>query len=212
MTLPSFIVQQLLAMHARAEATPYFHLHGYMNRWWILGAASALRNDGNPAWKDPDFVAPQPSEFYDWLTEQVCIRAHTTLRGDNDRHCHDHPGDSISIVLEGGYWEEKWSPSPIAVSPLIRRAVFDSIAQGWAVDERAAESCGLFWRGPGAVVFRRAEDFHRLHLPPGAHCKSIFVMFKRRNEWGFMTPEGKVPAAEYFARERRAAERMQVAA
>jgi hypothetical protein len=37
------------------------------------------------------------------------IYAHHILRSDIDRELHDHPGDFISFVLRGGYWEHSRS-------------------------------------------------------------------------------------------------------
>lgn len=62
---------------AKAQATPYFHLDGYMNRWWV-----------NP---------PKPN--------QICSRIHQILRSDNERHMHDHPWDYTTIILRGRYIE-----------------------------------------------------------------------------------------------------------
>jgi hypothetical protein len=60
---------------ARAQRAPYFHLEGYMNRWWLF------------------------------KTRWISARIHEVLRSDLDRHLHDHPWWNISIVLRGGYHE-----------------------------------------------------------------------------------------------------------
>ena len=63
---------------ARAMRTPYVHLQGYMNRYW-------LRNyDHHPA-----------------------VRVHHILRADADRDMHDHPWPFLSIVLRGWYVERR---------------------------------------------------------------------------------------------------------
>lgn len=61
----------------RAQRTPYIHLDGYMNRWWLV-------------------------PYNKW---GFAARIHQILRSDTDRHYHDHPWAYISIVLRGGYWE-----------------------------------------------------------------------------------------------------------
>lgn len=63
----------------RAQKTPYKHLEGYMNRWWV-----------NP-----------PTE-----KGQTTARIHQILRSDDDRHLHDHPWDYTSVILRGNYIEE----------------------------------------------------------------------------------------------------------
>ena len=58
---------------------PYFHLEGYMNRYWII---------------------PYKRNRFD-----IAIRLHQILRSDLDRNLHDHPWSFISIILKGGYYE-----------------------------------------------------------------------------------------------------------
>lgn len=198
------LIDALLRIHTRAERTPYFDLPGYMGRNWILGARSPERNTETPAWRKSDFVAPRAGFIYRAICRRVAIRAHTILRSDQDRHLHDHPGWSISIVLEGGYWEV-FEPTPFALTcPLIYRAALDTIAQSWIAPEHASDhdymaQFGIYWRGPGAVILRRAGDFHRLVLPRGVIAKSIFIVGARTNSWGFKTPTGKIGWREYLA-------------
>lgn len=65
---------------ARAKRTPYIHLDGYMERWWLL-----------PYGRIPGIAA----------------RIHHILRSDDDRCFHDHPWPYVTIILRGGYWEYK---------------------------------------------------------------------------------------------------------
>ena len=51
---------------------------------------------------------------------------------------------------------------------------------------------GKFWRGPGSIRFRKAEDLHWLELAKDEQgnnipCTSIFYMAKKRKEWGFVS-------------------------
>lgn len=62
----------------RAKQNPYFHLDGYMERYWLTPF-------------DPDASSN--------------IRIHRILRSDDDRAMHDHPWPSTSVILKGGYWE-----------------------------------------------------------------------------------------------------------
>jgi hypothetical protein len=61
----------------QAKDNPYFHLDGYMERYWL---APFKENGGN-------------------------VRIHHILSSDADRHLHDHPWASTSVILDGGYWE-----------------------------------------------------------------------------------------------------------
>lgn len=189
------LVKPLLLLHGSAQTTPYYHLSGYMLRDWILGYRSPERNGDNPLWKEG--FRPKSWLLYRWLCRNIAVRAHTILRSDSDRHLHDHPSWSLSIVLDGGYWEV-CEPTAYA---LRRHSSYEYLlslcatrrAEDW--DEDELDTCkvfGIFWRGPGAVVFRRANCFHRLILPQGTIARSIFAMGKKSNSWGFKTPEGKV--------------------
>jgi hypothetical protein len=189
------LAKPLLRLHESARSTPYYDLDGYMLRDWVLGYRSPERNGDNPLWKAG--FSPRSSALYRWLCRNVAIRAHTILRSDSDRHLHDHPAWSLSIVLDGGYWEV-FEPTMFA---LRRKSSYEFLLSlcaahdpdDWDKDE--LETCkefGIYWRGPGAVVLRRANCFHRLILPKGSIAKSIWVQGKKSNSWGFLTPNGKV--------------------
>lgn len=62
----------------QAKKNPYFHLEGYMERYWLYPF-------------DED--------------NAINIRIHHILSSDSDRHLHDHSWPSTSIILKGGYWE-----------------------------------------------------------------------------------------------------------
>lgn len=64
---------------AQAMKRPYFHLDGYMMRYWLV----------EPRW---------------WLP--FSIRLHHILREDNERDYHDHPFDFCSLILQGWYFEK----------------------------------------------------------------------------------------------------------
>lgn len=136
----------------QAAATPYSHLDGYMQRW---------------------FLSPEDRASYH-LNGPV-RRLHKILRSDNERDLHDHPFDYTTIILAGGYLEE----TPL--SP--------SVPNG----PRRSQ-----WHGPGSVLVRRAEDLHRLVLPEGQTCTTLFITSPRRREWGFHTPTGWVDWRSYL--------------
>ena len=74
----------------RAMRTPYTHLPGYMNRYWLFNAYEKMFGQE---------VSP-----IRWLPS---VRVHHILRRDNDRHKHDHPWDARTIILKGYYIEDK---------------------------------------------------------------------------------------------------------
>lgn len=75
---------------ARAQRTPYFHLPGYMERWWFFNR----------------YDATDKGRRYRWLPS---IRVHHILRADLDRNLHDHPWNARTILLRGGYVETRLS-------------------------------------------------------------------------------------------------------
>ncbi len=95
----------------RAKRTPYTHLYGYMNRWWLFNA-----------WDDKTHVLSHP-----WCP--FSIRIHHILRADADRHCHSHPWAFRTIILKGWYWETRgWSGTEPAA--LIARGQTATLAHG----------------------------------------------------------------------------------
>lgn len=83
-------VARFLARHPRvveallsyAKRTPYWHLRGYMNRWWV--------------W--PFMYGKE------WMPFR--IRVHEILRADTDPDLHDHPWAFRTMILRGYYTEE----------------------------------------------------------------------------------------------------------
>lgn len=206
MRLPKFILPALLKLHVGAQKTPYYPIPkdgSYMERGWILGYRSPDRNGDNPRWNRSGFVRPDSSRLYRWVTKNIAIRAHTTKRSDKERHNHDHPSWNVSIVLSSGYFEVTERTERAIENPIVYRAILDSITQGWVVDgtnHEWFERYGIYWRGPGAIVFRKRDTPHRLILPPKAHCKSIFIVGPKEDgwTWGFYTEAGKVPWRKYL--------------
>jgi len=76
----------------RAQRCPYFHLEGYMNRWWLFNRYSVPGEQTKiiPRWP--------------WLPS---IRIHHILREDYAEHLHDHPWEGRTIILRGWYVERR---------------------------------------------------------------------------------------------------------
>jgi hypothetical protein len=198
MKLPQFVLPILLRLHASAQTTPYYPIPddgSYMERGWLLGYRDPDRNKDNPSWKAPDFVQPKPSRLYRRICKHVAVRAHTTKRSDRDRHLHDHPSWNASAVLEGGYWEVHEPTEYAKDYPHQYESALERIQSGSVnTEEKWPEIYGIFWRGPGAVVFRKRAAAHKLILPPGTVCKSIFIVGEKEEgwHWGFYVDGRKV--------------------
>ena len=89
---------------AFAKKTPYLHLPGYMNRWWIV-----------PYKHEHVDMRCRPLWFR--LFVKLChrfdisIRIHEILSSDMDRHPHDHPWSCLSLILRGSYCEHYYTPN-----------------------------------------------------------------------------------------------------
>lgn len=140
-----------------AQRTPYTHLAGYMERWWLFRFGR--------------FGAGESGEY-----GLVSARVHHILRSDNDRHFHDHPWPFVTVILRGGYWEQR---------PVLN-------AQGLVTDVETQ------WHGPGSILFRRARDLHRLVLPVGSTAWTLFMMGPKVQTWGFHVDGVKVPWRDYL--------------
>ncbi len=130
----------------RAKRTPYYHLDGYMERWWLL--------------KTP------------WLS----IRVHHILRSDADRDPHDHPFDWASLVMYGGYSEQRYTTRK---------------------DGSAVPSGPSLRYGPGSFRRMRATDLHRLVVRGNESAWTLFIMGRKKRSWGFQTPNGWVNWRDY---------------
>lgn len=102
-----FIVGKLIL---RAKRTPYYHLEGYMERYWLLPFVSH---------EHPSCVEAK-SMIGRWLQRRgVAIRIHRILRSDSDWP-HDHPWTYITGILPffntAGYIEERYDSTGKLVS------------------------------------------------------------------------------------------------
>ncbi len=148
----------------KAMRTPYYHLKGYMDRYWLVpykvgGSVSAGYDDGT----GPVAFTQRP---FAWVMQKLDIaaRVHHILRSDDDRAPHDHPWAYLTIVLRGGYWENvpKW----------------DKEGHYLGMDRK--------WHGPGSILFKPAKSWHILELPEGQTAWTIFITGRKVNDWGFL--------------------------
>lgn len=124
--------------------------------------------------RNPDFIIGpgEPDYIRRWWivprNESLNQYLHLTQRSDEDRALHDHPWANISFIIAGGYWEVRAEPDgDLALGPFAQ-----------------------IWRGPGDVITREATDAHRLIIPDGGHCISLFATGPKIREWGFHCPLG----------------------
>lgn len=81
----------------RAQRTPYFHIDGYMQRWWLFNPYPSDRS-----MSDADRGR---AKRFSWLPS---VRIHHILREDRAAHHHDHPWNARTIILRGWYDEVRF--------------------------------------------------------------------------------------------------------
>jgi len=118
----------------------------------------------------PDYVIGDPPNPYLrrwWIVprnEGCNVYLHEILRSDDDRAGHDHPWANRSYLIDGGYQE-----------------VIYYRQTPWV-------EMGRFERKAGDYLFREAEDTHRLIVPEGGRCISLFMTGPKVRDWGFWCP------------------------
>lgn len=145
----------------RAMRTPYVHLAGYMERFWLFrfGRCGGGQSGAYPL---------------------IGARVHHILRSDDGRDFHDHPWPYLTIILRGGYWEVR----PVLVDNVVSYCVRTWHGPGSVLLRRAASwhrlelpegqtAWTLFCTGPkvqhwGFLVGRRKVGWREyLGVPAG---------------------------------------------
>lgn len=140
--------------------------------WSCLGTAefNLVTQIVGVAMRQPDLIiAPHGTPYvFRWhvipRNAKANVYLHVQVADDAGRDMHDHPYDSQSVILAGGYIEE--------------------MPYGGGTQQ--------IMRVPGDVIHRRASDLHRLSLLRATPSVSLFTTGPRVREWGFMTPTGWV--------------------
>lgn len=142
----------------RAMRTPYTHLPGYMERYWLVPYTKQhFENDGTGwvSWRRP--IARLLQHL------GITIRVHHILSSDDARAFHDHPWWYCTVILRGGYAE---------VRPRFNSGIYEG-------DTRQ-------FRDAGTVLFRRATSWHRLKVRAGGSAWTLFITGRYTNKWGFL--------------------------
>ncbi len=91
------------------------------------------------------------------------IKIHKALMSD-PAIPHDHPWNYLSIILWGGYYEETLvQGAPYAETMYTRQK----------------------WYGPGSILYRKGDKFHKLIIPEGKYSISLIFVGKKWRDWGF---------------------------
>lgn len=147
----------------RAMRTPYLHLRTrgadeiYMERWWLF----------NP------YDRAYRGRWAKWLPS---IRVHHIQQPDPAPHPHDHPWRARTIILSGGYGEQRYG-RPLSM-----------------------------WYGRGdTYALRPGLDFHNIYALSEGGCWTLFITWPLRGgeysdgEWGFLVEGEKIHHLDYKA-------------
>lgn len=152
---------------ARSQKTAYFHLPGYMDRFWLFNRYSEI-----------DSATVVPKRF-SWLPS---IRIHHILREDYARDMHDHPWDARTIILRGEYTEE-------------RMLSYESreIPQGLLEYVEVQK----YHRKSGDTATLNFGEYHNITRVSEGGVWTMFFTYNYRGTWGFWVNGKKVPHREY---------------
>ena len=164
---------------AHALKTPYMHILSpdssevYMERYWVFNAYDRATNTPKFWW------CP-------WS-----IRVHYIRREDRDSDHHDHPWNARTIILRGGYTEERLVRiedlgETIAHRPLV---VLDD--GRYAVAKR-------FFRKPGDTATLGFGEYHNIREVGPEGAWTLFISGPWRGIWGFLVNGIKVPWRKYL--------------
>lgn len=136
------------------------------------------------------------------IGERPNLFLHHFHMSDQGRELHNHPYTGTSLILKGGYREDRVS--------LLGEAMFEYAPNRWTSE--GAELNALAYSGLSARIFRMGDinriglcDFHRtdlLDLKRGAW--TLFYTGPRVKEWGFLNRS----TLEFFPYESRHATRL----
>jgi hypothetical protein len=92
------------------------------------------------------------------------IYLHNFKKSDDDRALHDHPWASWSVCIGGNAFE-------------------------FIHDDSGNEVCDKRVK-LGTTVWRDADFAHRMVIPEGEECWTLFITGPKVREWGFLCPTG----------------------
>jgi hypothetical protein len=147
----------------RAQRTPYAHITSpttgelYMGRWWLFNPYQPHNDGAGRRWAE-------------WMPS---IRIHHIIRPDSDRHLHSHPWNARTVILKGGYREERY-----------------------VSDNRFARA--EYLRQPGYTGTLSFGEYHRISQVASAGAWTLFITWKKLGSWYFDVDGVKVNWRKYL--------------
>lgn len=147
----------------------------YLTRWHIRGGAKMA--DGS--WAFDEYGDVREGALFE--DRSFGLYLHRFHRSDDDRELHNHPWKwAVSLVLSGGYIEERWDPE---TGQILRKKV-----------------------RPWRLNFLTKDSFHRVELIE-RDAWSLFFVGPKFASWGFLDTKTGVFKAwrEFLDQKRKAA-------
>lgn len=162
----------------RAQRTPYTPITGpdgslYMGRWWLFNPYPPASDGRQRRWGD---LLPS-------------ARVHHICRPDSDRHLHDHPWNARTIVLRGGYVEER----PLSQVP-------NGVEWFPSFGPHGGAMRAGFKRPPGYTGRLLFGQYHRIRDVADGGSWTLFITWRYQGTWGFLVEGVKVPWRKYLGK------------
>ncbi len=125
----------------RSKRTPYFHLDGYMERWWLFNPTPALSGG--------------QGRRFEWLPS---VRIHHILREDTERHPHNHPWNARTIILKGWYMDRRDDGFFMRTAGDTSTIMADDFHSIGRVSDGGVWTLFISWRWKHTWGFRVAEN------------------------------------------------------
>lgn len=139
----------------------------YLERWYLCGEAGGLKYfpDGQQKmrWWQHAFT---------WLP---CVYVHRFVASDDDEELHNHPWEATSLILAGGYVEERLDRSEVVLD----------LARAFGLDggKDVLKIARAF--KPWSVNRIYANTFHKVSLIED-DCWTLLACGKKVGTWGFL--------------------------
>lgn len=105
----------------------------------------------------------------------IRVYLHKFVDNDEVEALHDHPRDSVSLILWGQYDEITHEPGRVSNTFYEIRQRF-----GWL-----------------SLIFRKAEFAHRIELVDRKPVWTLFIMGPKKRHWGFLCPRQWKPWRQF---------------
>ncbi len=146
---------------------------------WILRLLNLLPHDtimvGGKPYLTRYFLTGTPTRQ---VGEGCSLRLHHFHQSDQGRDLHNHPWEGWSLILKGGYIEERMG------EPVVIKIPKEGIHNFY--ESVSFPTTRFHYLSPGSINRIRRGDYHRAELiDPVGGAWTLFFAGKRTQDWGF---------------------------